>query len=99
MGGEADITPYLLSRYFGFRSFSTLYGFTWTSYAIAAAIGPVLMGKAFDISASYQAFLVKLSAVTLASACLMLLLPRYGAGSRHEFTSSPGEPETTAPRQ
>ena len=99
MGGEADITPYLLSRYFGFRSFSMLYGFTWTSYAIAAAIGPVLMGKAFDISASYQAFLVKLSAVTLASACLMLLLPRYGAGSRHEFMSSPSEPETAAPRQ
>ena len=62
MGGEADITPYLLSRYFGFRSFSTLYGFTWTSYAIAGAIGPVLMGKAFDASASYQAFLIKLSA-------------------------------------
>ena len=27
MGGEGDITPYLLSRYFGLRSFSTLHGF------------------------------------------------------------------------
>jgi predicted MFS family arabinose efflux permease len=26
MGGEADVTPYLLSRYFGLRSFSVLYG-------------------------------------------------------------------------
>ena len=48
MGGEADITPYLLSRYFGLRSFSMLYGFCWTAYAIAGAIGPVLMGRAFD---------------------------------------------------
>ena len=37
-----------LSRYFGLRSFSMLYGFTWTGYAIAGAIGPVLMGRAFD---------------------------------------------------
>ncbi|MEO8662872.1 MAG: MFS transporter, partial [Bryobacteraceae bacterium] len=46
MGGEADVTPYLLSRYFGLRSFSTLYGLTWTAYALAGAIGPVLMGRA-----------------------------------------------------
>ena len=46
MGGEADVTPYLLSKYFGLRSFSTLYGLTWTAYAIAAAIGPVIMGRA-----------------------------------------------------
>jgi len=93
MGGEADITPYLLSRYFGFRSFSTLYGFTWTSYAIAGAIGPVLMGGAFDASASYQVFLVKLSAMTLASAGLMLFLPRYGAETKHEITSPQRDPE------
>ena len=49
MGGEGDVTPYLLSRYFGLRSFSTLYGLTWTAYAIAGAIGPVLMGQAFDV--------------------------------------------------
>lgn len=98
MGGEADITPYLLSRYFGFRSFSTLYGFTWTSYAIAGAIGPVLMGRAFDASASYQAFLVQLSAVTLASACLMLLLPRYGAGRYQEVPSSRCETERAISR-
>jgi MFS family permease len=77
MGGEADVTPYLLSRYFGLRSFSMLYGLTWTFYAVAGAIGPVLMGKAFDMTGSYEALLVRLSAATLAVAALMLLLPRY----------------------
>ena len=99
MGGEADITPYLLSRYFGFRSFSTLYGCSWTSYAIAGAIGPVLMGGAFDASASYQSLLVKLSAVTLLSACLMLFLPRYSAGMQHTISSSPCDPETAVSTQ
>jgi predicted MFS family arabinose efflux permease len=77
MGGEADVTPYLLSRYFGLRSFSVLYGLTWTFYAVAGAIGPVLMGKAFDLTGSYEALLVRLAVGTLAVAALMLFLPRY----------------------
>jgi predicted MFS family arabinose efflux permease len=77
MGAEADITPYLLTRYFGLRSFSSLYGWTWTAYAIAGALGPVLMGRAFDLTGSYTKLLLVLTAVTLAAALLMLLLPRY----------------------
>jgi predicted MFS family arabinose efflux permease len=45
MGGESDVVPYLLTRYFGLRSFSTLYGFTWTAYAVATALSSVLMGR------------------------------------------------------
>jgi len=77
MGGEADVTPYLISRYFGLRSFTVLYGLTWTFYAFAGAIGPVLMGKAFDATGSYETLLARLALVTLAVATLMLLLPRY----------------------
>lgn len=77
MGGEADVTPYLLSRYFGLRSFSTLYGFSWTAYAIAGAVGPVIMGRAFDATGSYEALLLRLSIFTVVTAALMLFLPRY----------------------
>jgi MFS family permease len=77
MGGEGDVTPYLLSRYFGLKSFSTLYGFTWTAYAIAGAVGPIVMGRAFDATGSYRALLVQLAAVTLVAGALLLLLPRY----------------------
>jgi MFS family permease len=77
MGGEADVTPYLISKYFGLRAFSTLYGFTWTAYAIAGAIGPVIMGKAFDATGSYQTLLSRLALFILAAASLMLFLPRY----------------------
>jgi MFS family permease len=77
MGGEADVIPYLVARYYGLRSFSVLYAFTWTAYAIAGAIGPVLMGKAFDASGSYGTLLVWLAGGTLVIAPLMLVLPRY----------------------
>lgn len=77
LGGEADITPYLLTRYFGLRSFSTLYGFTWTAYAIAGALGPVLMGRVFDLTGSYSSLLAILAAATLLSSLLFLALPAY----------------------
>jgi MFS family permease len=77
MGGEADVTPYLLSKYFGLRSLSILYGLSWTAYAIAGAIGPVIMGRAFDAAGSYRTTLAALALLTAAAAALMLLLPRY----------------------
>jgi MFS family permease len=90
MGGEADVTPYLISRYFGLRSFSVLYGITWTFYAVAGAIGPILMGKAFDLTGSYQSLLTQLAFATLAAALLMLFLPRYAA-LPHVSASTPRE--------
>ena len=77
MGGEADIIPFLLSRYYGLRSFATLYGLTWTAYAFAGAIGPVIMGKAFDATGSYEVLLAQLAVGLLAVASLMLVAPRY----------------------
>lgn len=76
MGGEADVTPYLLSRYFGLRAFSALYGLTWTAYAIAGAIGPILMGRAFDVAGSYATLLPVLAGVMIAVGTLLFLLPR-----------------------
>src|SRR5215467_12495815 len=76
-GGEAAITPYLLTRYFGLRAFSTLYGLTWTFYAAAGAIGPVILGRAFDLTGSYAALLIMLAAALGLAAATNLLLPRY----------------------
>ena len=76
-GGEAAMTPYLLTRYFGLRSFSTLYGLTWTFYAIAGAIGPVILGRAFDLTGSYAALLALLAAALGVAALANLLLPKY----------------------
>jgi MFS family permease len=76
-GGEAALTPYLLTRYFGLRAFSTLYGLTWTFYAAAGAIGPVILGRAFDATGSYSSLLVLLAGALGLAAAMNLLLPRY----------------------
>jgi MFS family permease len=76
-GGEAATTPYLLTRYFGLRAFSTLYGLTWTFYAAAGAIGPVILGRAFDATGSYSSLLILLAVALGLAAVTNLLLPRY----------------------
>ena len=76
-GGEAAITPYLLTRYFGLRAFSTLYGLTWTFYAAAGATGPVILGRAFDSTGSYTSLLVILALALAVAAAANLLLPKY----------------------
>jgi hypothetical protein len=83
MGGEADVIPFLVARYFGLRSFSVLYALTWTFYAIAGAIGPVLMGKAFDASGSYATLLLWIAGSIIVVAPLMLVLPRYETPPAH----------------
>ncbi|MGC1416804.1 MAG: MFS transporter [Candidatus Acidiferrum sp.] len=84
-GGEAAITPYLLTRYFGLRSFSTLYGITWTFYAAAGAAGPVILGRAFDLTGSYTSLLTILAAALAAAAAMNLFLPNYPSS----FASTP----------
>jgi len=81
-GGEAAITPYLLTRYFGLRAFSTLYGLTWTFYAAAGAIGPIILGRAFDSTGSYAALLTTLALALALAAAILLALPRYPSHSQ-----------------
>ena len=77
-GSEADVVPYLIAKYFGRSRFSTLYGLSWTAYAIGGATGPVLMGRAFDKAGTYLPGSVILFAIPLVVAALLqLLLPRY----------------------
>jgi MFS family permease len=80
MGSEGDITPYLLSRYFGLKRLSTLYALTWTAYAVGGATGPVVVGRIFDTLGSYRPATIQLLALPALIPCLlMFLLPRYAA--------------------
>jgi len=82
-GGELDVVPYLLSRYFGLRALSTLFGVVWAGWGVAGVIGPALMGRAFDATGSYEATLVKLAALTVGAAVLAATLPRPAARAAH----------------
>ena len=76
-GGEAATSPCLLTSYFGLRAFSTLYSLTWTFYAAAGAIGPVILGRALDATGSYASLLMTLAVALGVAAAMNLLLPKY----------------------
>ena len=76
-GGEIDVIPYLLSRYFGLAALSTLFGSAWMAFGLAGAVGPIAMGRAHDGTGSYEVVLVYMAAGTLAIAALILSLPPY----------------------
>jgi cyanate permease len=76
-GCELDLIPYMLRRYFGMRSFSTLYGLVYSAFAVAGAIAPLLLGRAFDVTGSYTGILNVFCGITGVAALAMLALPAY----------------------
>jgi MFS family permease len=53
IGAESGIGPYFFSRYFGMRSFGTIYGCLVSLLAISSGVGPYLLGRSFDRFGSY----------------------------------------------
>ena len=94
MGAEADVMPYLISRYFGLLSFSEIYGYAFTAYALAGALGPLLMGWSYDRFHSYSIALLALSAAMLTGAAVLASLPRYPAPAAAEPFAAAAIPQT-----
>lgn len=77
LGAEVDMIAYLVSRYFGLRSFPEIYSLVFGAFALAGAFGPLLMGAGFDFTGSYHAPLITFFAATLVATVLMTLLGPY----------------------
>lgn len=77
LGAEVDLIAYLVSRYFGLRSFAEIYSLVFGAFALAAALGPLLMGAGFDFTGSYRTTLLAFFAATLVAAVLMTRLGAY----------------------
>jgi cyanate permease len=77
LGAEVDIIAFLVSRYFGLRSFAEIYSLAFGAFVLAAAFGPLLMGAGFDLTGSYRVPLMAFVAATLLAAGLMTRLGPY----------------------
>ncbi len=92
-GCELDLIPYMLRRYFGLRSFSTLYGLVYTVFAVAGAFAPLIVGHFYDATGSYTGILNIFCTATLIGAIAMFALPAYRFVAR---ASELAEAATTA---
>ena len=76
-GAEGDIIAYLISRYFGLRSFGEIYGYAFSAFVITGAFGPLLMGAGFDQTRSYVLPLMTFSLAALIAAVFVARLGPY----------------------
>lgn len=72
LGTEGDIMPYFVRRYFGTKSFSTIYGLLFAAFSIGGVVGPITFGLAYDKTGSY--FNVSLVAAGLCLTCAVAIL-------------------------
>ncbi|HEY1657395.1 MAG TPA: MFS transporter [Candidatus Sulfotelmatobacter sp.] len=84
-GAEVDIIAYLISRYFGLRSYGSISGWIWAIYGISGGLGAYLMGLGYDKTGSYAAPLGGFFlAAALATVLIMSLGPyRYSVKLAH----------------
>jgi len=77
-GTEYGLLPCVISRYFGVKSFSELYGTIFGVSILASGFTPVLMGAAFDANGNYNLALLLIAVALVCSAILIFLMPAYG---------------------
>ena len=77
IGAESGIGPYFFSRYFGMRSFGTIYGCLVSLLAISSGIGPYLLGRSFDRFGSYSRGLTIAEIALAVGIVLVLVLGPY----------------------
>jgi MFS family permease len=75
-GMEYDLLAYLVSRYFGIRSYAGIYGALYAFFALGAGFGPAVFGRAYEASGSYNTALTwSMWAFIFCSLALLLLGP------------------------
>jgi len=82
-GSESATIPYLVGRYFGLRSFGEIYSYLFITVPLGGALGPLLMGAAFDRNGSYRLALLFCGVATVVAALALLRLGSYPVFSKN----------------
>jgi MFS family permease len=89
VGGETSLIPYALSRFFGIGALAQIYGMGWACAAVAAGIGPVLMGFVYDRTGSYNSALLLAEALMGVVVLCFVLMPAYRFPARIAPAATP----------
>ncbi|MEI8436520.1 MFS transporter [Sphingopyxis sp. CCNWLW253] len=76
-GAEIDIVAFMIARYFGLRSYATIYSLSTLGIALGVAVGSSLIGRAYDEFGNYDMALMATSASFAIAALCYLAMGRY----------------------
>ena len=74
---EIDVVAYMVARYFGVTSFSTIYGLTVFFLTFSGSLSSWLLGSAYDRFGNYDLALSVMAGAFLAAGLAYLMLGRY----------------------
>ena len=77
-GSEIDVVTYLCSRRFDPRIFGSVYTILQTGIAVCASLGPLLAGRLFDLTGSYDRFFVVAAILDVIATGLILIVLKPG---------------------
>jgi len=76
-GMESDLVAFLVARYFGLRSYGSIYGSVYVFYALGGAVAASVFGWAYDRTHSYASVLTASAAILVTGGAAFLALGRY----------------------
>lgn len=77
-GSEIDVVTYLCSRRFDLQIFGSVYTILQTGIAVCASLGPLLAGRLFDLTGSYDRFFVVAVILDVIATALILIVLKPG---------------------
>jgi MFS family permease len=89
LGAEVDIIAYITSHYFGLLDFGKVYSSALAAFALAGALGPLVMGAGFDRTGSYRDPLILFFVAAAIAAALMTRLGPYRFGAPRTVPTQP----------
>jgi MFS family permease len=84
LGVEVDVIGFMVSRYFGLRSYGAIYGCMFAIFTVGTGLGPVLMGLSFDRTHSYRLALAVFGVALVCASGLVSRLGRYTFPARRQ---------------
>ena len=81
-GMEIDAAAFMVSRYFGYRSYSTIYGVVFGVYSVCVALGSIAFGAVLE-TAPLRTIFTGSSLLLISGAIVLLSMGKYRYPLRH----------------
>ena len=76
-GVEYDLMAFLVSKYFGMKNYSSIYGMLYGFFAIGAGFGPYIFGRSYALTGSYSTIFGYAIFAFIIGAVPLLFLGKY----------------------
>lgn len=86
---EVDLVAFLVSRHFGMKAYGRIYGSQLTTFYAGAAIGPLLIGAAYDHFGNYDVVLYAVASTLVLGAIVLGTLGRPANQAKAETSPVP----------